>query len=242
MKGNVGFLISGFFSGGSAFLVSSCIFLNISKKLPSFFIGIGPGLDLDEDACMSWSGGCNSSAKLGPSTSGGSPYSMSSTVVDSTAPGGGLTSLGGVLDSFSFSISSCLFLCIFQKRFLSATVNCPRRSSSLADPLRLRDLELRDLDRDLEPLGLAERFPFPLDFDRRREFDRLFERDFRFTLRLDFERDRRVGVDDPDLLEERDLDRQGLREIDRLRFECRGDGDNDCDLDRDFEVDDVRLL
>lgn len=244
IKGNVGFFISGFFSIGSAFLVSSCIFLNISKKLPSFLIGIGPGLLLDVEACINCSGVGSKSAKLGPSTSGGSPYSISSTVVDSTAPGGGLTSLGGVLDSFTLSFSSCLFLCIFQKRFLSATVNCPRRSSSLGLPLRLRERELRDLERDLDAAGLAKCLPFPLDFDRRREDDlsllndrlweRLRERDFRFIFRLDFERDRRGGVDEVDQLNERDLDLRWLLERDRLRFECRTDGVRD--LERDFEL------
>lgn len=155
------------------------------------------------------------------------------------------------MDSFSFSFSSCLFLCIFQKRFLSATVNCPRRSS---DPERLRDLELWDLDLDFEPPGLTECLPFALDFDRRRDvdrvllterrFDRLLERDFRFVFRLDLD-DRRGGVDELDELEERDLEGRGLLDAERLRFECRGAGDmegeREPDLDRDFELDNILL-
>lgn len=103
-------------------------------------------------------------------------------------------------------------------------MNCPRRSSSVGDPERLREREPCDLERDLERL-----FPFPLDLDRRcdvdlallveRRFVRLLERDFRLVLRLDFDRDRRGGVDRLDLLEERDREGCGLLDTDRLRFE-----------------------
>lgn len=71
------------------------------------------------------------------------------------APGGGFISFGGVRDLSAFS---CLLLCIFQNRFLSATVNCPRHSSSLGETLRLLlcDLELRDFDRDFDSLGVLD--------------------------------------------------------------------------------------
>ena len=125
-------------------------------------------------------------------------------------------------------------------------MNCPRRSSSLGDPERLREREQCDLERDLERL-----FPFPLDLDRRcdedlvllaeRRFVRLLERDLRFVLRLDLDRDRRGGVDRLDLLDEREREGCGLLESDRLRFKWRDDGEGDADLERDFELDSILL-
>lgn len=132
-------------------------------------------------------------------------------------------------------------------------MNCPRRFSSVGDPERLRDRELFDLEREL--LLLTERFPFPLDLDRRcdvdlvllaeRRFVRLFDRDFRFIFRLDLERDRHGGVESTDLLDDREMDWCGLLERDRLRLECRdgeGEGEGDGDLERDFELDDLLIL
>lgn len=114
--------------------------------------------------------------------------------------------------------------------------------------MRLRDRELLDLERPL---------PFPLDLDRRcdvdlvllaeRRFVGLFDRDFRFAFRLDLDRDRRTGVDNRDLLDEREREGCGLLDSDRLRFEWRGEGESesdsegDADLERDFELDNILL-
>lgn len=55
-------------------------------------------LPLEVDGCCNtWSAVGRRSAKFGPSTSGGTPYSISSPLVFSSAPGGGLSSGGGDL-------------------------------------------------------------------------------------------------------------------------------------------------
>lgn len=78
-------------------------------------------LPLEVDGCCNtWSAVGRRSAKFGPSTSGGTPYSISSPFVFSSAPGGGFSSTGGDL---AFPFSPILSLWSFQNLFLSSTVN-----------------------------------------------------------------------------------------------------------------------
>lgn len=146
------------------------------------------------------------------------------------------------------SLSTCLLLWSFQKRFLSATVNCPRRnSSSLGVLVWLRLCERDSLDRDRDLLGLAE--CLPRDFDRFRDFDLLTDRRFdllldrdlrfdtelRLVRRLDLCRELLDELEDwLDEDDERDRDERrdfGVRDL--LRLSCLGVSD----LERDFDLD-----
>lgn len=138
---------------------------------------------------------------------------------------------------------SCRYLCNFQKRLRSATVNWPRRCSSSLGVPGLRALSsLGGGD-----LGLTERFFLPsLDRERRRDLDCDRERERRFDRLAEPDLDLRLGSlrlrstlrsrDESESLEDADADDADV-ERRGARFLRRDAGGGAGDLSLDFEPD-----